>query len=56
MLRTGFGGAVHAAVAPLSTRIIDEAAYEGVDVRKMVGIMCLTLRFWLLIIRLGVFF
>lgn len=32
----GFWGAVHAAAAPLSTKIIDVAAYNGRDVRKMV--------------------
>lgn len=29
-------GAIHAAVAPLSTKIIDDVAYAGVDVRKNV--------------------
>ena len=32
----GFGGAVHAALAPLSTKIIDLAAYRGVDIRLKV--------------------
>jgi len=31
---TGFLGAFHAAVAPLSTKIIDDAAYGGIDIRK----------------------
>lgn len=34
---TGFLGAVHAAVAPLSTKIIDDAAYNGQDVRKVLS-------------------
>ena len=34
---SGFWGAVHAAVAPLSTKIIDVASYHGVDVRKTVS-------------------
>jgi hypothetical protein len=33
----GFGGAVHAALAPFSTKIIDLAAYHGEDVRLKVG-------------------
>lgn len=32
----GFTGAVHAAIAPLSTKLIDILAYEGVDIRKKV--------------------
>ena len=32
----GFMGAVHAAMAPLSTRLIDDVAYKGVDIRKTV--------------------
>jgi hypothetical protein len=32
----GFWGAVHAAVAPLSTHLIDVAAYNGVDIRQRV--------------------
>jgi hypothetical protein len=36
----GFWGAVHAAIAPFSTKIIDIAAYHGVDVRlKVTGIL-----------------
>jgi SAM-dependent methyltransferase len=31
---TGLGGVVHAAIAPLATKIIDHAAYGGVDVRR----------------------
>ena len=31
---TGILGALHAALAPLSTKIIDDAAYHGEDVRK----------------------
>ena len=34
---TGFSGAVHAALAPFSTKIIDVAAYHGVDVRLKVS-------------------
>lgn len=33
----GFGGAVHAAVAPLATKLIDVKAYGGVDVRKNIA-------------------
>ncbi len=33
----GFGGAVHAALAPFSTKIIDFAAYHGVDIRLKVS-------------------
>lgn len=36
----GFWGAFHAAVAPISTLVIDVAAYNGIDVRKKVGIYC----------------
>lgn len=32
----GFSGALHAALAPLSTKMIDLIAYEGRDVRQMV--------------------
>ena len=32
----GVGGALHAALAPLSTKLIDVYAYEGVDVRAKV--------------------
>jgi hypothetical protein len=32
----GFWGAVHAAMAPISTKIIDMAAYDGIDIRKQV--------------------
>jgi hypothetical protein len=32
----GFWGAFHAAVAPISTKIIDMAAYNGIDIRKQV--------------------
>ena len=35
----GFGGAVHAALAPFSTKIIDLAAYHGVDVRLKVKVL-----------------
>ena len=34
---TGFLGAFHAAVAPLSTKLIDDAAYHGQDVRKILS-------------------
>mmetsp|Transcript_25277 Transcript_25277/g.72786 ORF Transcript_25277/g.72786 Transcript_25277/m.72786 type:complete len:325 (-) Transcript_25277:300-1274(-) len=33
----GFWGAVHAALAPLSTKMIDVLAYEGQDVRQLVA-------------------
>ncbi|KAL7442827.1 hypothetical protein ACHAXH_009535 [Discostella pseudostelligera] len=33
----GFGGAVHAAMAPIATKIIDVKAYGGVDVRKNIA-------------------
>jgi ubiquinone/menaquinone biosynthesis C-methylase UbiE len=33
----GFWGAVHAACAPLSTKLIDVLAYEGVDIRQKVS-------------------
>jgi hypothetical protein len=33
----GFWGAVHAALAPASTAIIDVAAYDGIDIRRQVG-------------------
>lgn len=33
----GFWGAVHAAVAPISTKIIDVVAYDGVDIRLQVS-------------------
>lgn len=33
----GFGGAVHAALAPFSTKIIDLAAYNGEDIRLKVS-------------------
>jgi hypothetical protein len=36
----GFGGAVHAALAPFSTKLIDVLAYNGTDVRYLVS------RFW----------
>lgn len=32
----GLGGALHAALAPLSTKLIDVVAYEGQDVRQKV--------------------
>jgi hypothetical protein len=32
----GFWGAVHAALAPVSTKIIDLVAYNGIDIRKQV--------------------
>jgi hypothetical protein len=32
----GFWGALHAAMAPMSTKIIDLAAYDGIDIRKQV--------------------
>ena len=33
----GFLGAIHAALAPLSTKLIDIVAYDGQDVRQMVS-------------------
>jgi ubiquinone/menaquinone biosynthesis C-methylase UbiE len=33
----GFGGAVHAAMAPLATKMIDVKAYGGVDVRALIS-------------------
>lgn len=33
----GFFGAVHAALAPLSTKIIDVVAYDGRDIRSLVS-------------------
>jgi hypothetical protein len=33
---TGFLGALHAAMAPLSTKVIDMVAYDGQDVRSLV--------------------
>jgi hypothetical protein len=33
----GFGGAVHAALAPLSTKVIAVLAYNGTDIRKLVS-------------------
>ena len=33
----GFGGAVHAALAPFSTKFIDMASYHGVDIRLKVS-------------------
>ena len=32
----GFWGAVHAAMAPISTKVIDMAAYDGIDIRREV--------------------
>lgn len=33
----GFLGALHAAIAPISTKLIDHLAYEGVDIRQQVA-------------------
>lgn len=33
----GFWGGVHAALAPISTKMIDNIAYQGVDIRRMVN-------------------
>jgi hypothetical protein len=33
----GFWGAVHAAMAPISTKIIDVVAYDGIDIRSLVS-------------------
>ena len=35
---TGFMGALHAALAPVATTLIDNLAYDGVNVRQLVGI------------------
>lgn len=45
---SGFGGAVHAAVAAFSTKIIDFAAYDGVDIRKEVRELLRSLIFLLI--------
>jgi len=34
---TGLGGGLHAAIAPVSTRVIDRMAYDGVNVRQLVS-------------------
>ena len=36
---TGFTGAFHAAIAPLSTYMIDALAYKGVNIRHMVRVL-----------------
>jgi hypothetical protein len=36
---TGFGGAFHAALAPVSTKLIDLAAYDGKDIRQDVSVL-----------------
>ena len=36
----GFWGAVHAAMAPISTKVIDMAAYDGIDIRREVRSFC----------------
>ena len=33
---TGFGGMIHAAMAPVATHLIDRLAYGGVDVRRLI--------------------
>jgi hypothetical protein len=35
---TGFTGGLHAAMAPLATRMIDVLAYNGVDIRSVVSL------------------
>ena len=35
----GFWGAVHAALAPVSTKMIDVLAYNGTDIRQLVSIV-----------------
>ena len=35
---TGFFGGIHAALAPFATRVIDEKAYDGVDLRAVVSV------------------
>ena len=37
----GFLGALHAALAPISTKLIDMAAYDGIDIRKEVRCLCI---------------
>lgn len=34
---TGFWGAVHAAVSPLATKVVDVVSYHGVDVRQQLA-------------------
>jgi hypothetical protein len=34
---TGFTGAIHAAMAPVATKMIDNVAYDGVNVRESVS-------------------
>jgi len=34
---TGFGGALHALLAPLATKLIDNVAYKGVDIQRKVA-------------------
>jgi len=34
----GLGGAIHAAMAPIATKIIDIKAYDGIDVRSEVSV------------------
>lgn len=36
---TGLTGWIHAAIAPLATKLIDNAAYQGEDVRTRVSLM-----------------
>lgn len=41
---SGPWGGVHALMAPLATRIIDDAAYEGKNAREVVSDLKMTLR------------
>ena len=49
----GWRGALHAAMAPLSTKIIDVAAYQGMDIRKEVSALycalqcCIRVTMWM---------
>lgn len=49
---TGVGGAFHAAMAPLSTYMIDAMAYEGKDIRRKVR-MTACLGFVIVVVRNG---
>lgn len=46
---TGLGGWIHAAVAPLATKLIDNSAYNGEDVRTRVSIVHYCMKFYHLI-------
>jgi len=48
---TGITGGLHAAMAPISTRIIDLLAYEGKNVRESVSVIPCDYFFWKILIR-----